>query len=361
MKIVSNMDESLKEAYLNESLPMPAVMSWPMTGAAEEDRRRREVFFQQNLAAEPPSGLEWIRHHAESKYNPGRILEGARSVLVSWLPYFRDDPPDRMTSGESGRGRVARYARGRDYHRELGGRLKRIARKLGRLYPEHGFRAFTDIGPLDETWLAAASGLGFKGRHTLAILPKAGSWAVLGHIVTTLEVPESPGRPSPLACPDGCRRCIDACPTGALALPGVLDAEACLSYQTIEHSGPGNPDYQAAAADRIFGCDACQEVCPFNARVSPTDVEAFLKDRAGPAVDLTEVLRMKTHEEMTARFAGSPLMRAGRNGLVRNAVTVAGNSGDENLIPLLESLVDDEDDGVREHARRAIGRLRGAG
>ena len=289
------------------------------------------------------------------------MLEGARSVFVSWLPHYRHDPLDEIAAEDSGRGRVARYARGRDYHKELGGRLKRIARELARRHPEHQFRAFTDIGPLDETWLAAASGLGFKGRNTLAILPKAGSWVVLGHIVTTLEVPESPGRPSPLACPDGCRRCIDACPTRALALPGVLDAEACLSYQTIEHDGPGHPDYLAAAEDRIFGCDACQEVCPFNARVTPTDVEVFLTDRAGPAVDLAEVLQMKTHDEMTARFAGSPLMRAGRNGLVRNAVTVAGNSGDESLILLLESLVDDEDEGVRRHALWAIERLRGAG
>ena len=361
MKIVSNTDESLHRAYLAEALPIPAVISWPMTGAGEADRQRREDFFRRNLAAAPPSGLNWISSHAESKYDPGRILDGARSVLVSWLPYFRQDPPDDPSENPGRQGRVARYARGRDYHKELGGRLKRIARELGRRHPDHQFRAFTDIGPLDETWLAVASGLGFKGRHTLAILPKAGSWVVLGHIVTTLEVSGSPDRPSPLACPDGCRRCIDACPTDALSPPGVLHAEACLSYQTIEHSGPGGPDYLDSTDDWIFGCDVCQEVCPFNARVVPTDIESFLTDRAGAGVDLKEILMMTTHEEVTARFAGSPLMRAGRNGLVRNAATAAGNSGESGLIPLLEKLVDDEDEGVRRHSRWAIDRLESIG
>lgn len=359
MKIVSNAVDSLHEAYISENLPKPAVLSWPLTGNAEKDRLIRQDAFRQGLGADPPPGLAWISAHADAKYNPEKVLPGARTVLLSFLPYFREDDEESAGAGQDGEsfGRVARYARGRDYHKELGGRLRRIAKTLSTAYPSHQFRAFTDIGPLDETWLAEASGMGFKGRHTLAILPGSGSWVVLGHIVTTLAVEAASVRPSPISCPEGCRRCIDACPTAALSLPGTLNASSCISYRSIEHSGPDDPSLREATGDMLFGCDICQEACPYNARVQPTDVTAFLKNIAGASLSLAEILRLESHEELTFRLAGSPLMRAGRNGLVRNACTAAGNSGDRSLLPILEALLDDEDDGVREHASWAVGRL----
>jgi len=355
--------KKLTEIYAAEGLESPSVLGWPLSAAAEEDRRDRERAFNRGLGADPPPGLAWIRNHSRSKYRPDLIVEGCRSILVSALGYYRDDETDKSAGIRPAGGRIARYARGRDYHKELGNRLRHIARALAREFPDHRFRAFTDIGPLDETWLAEASGLGFKGRHTLAILPRLGSWAVLGNIVSSYPFKDDPGRPSPLSCPEGCRRCIDACPTGALFLPGRLDASRCISYHTIEHKGPLEPDIaepelmMSAAGDRIFGCDACQEVCPFNVRVEISEVEAFRNDIAGPVLNLNELLDLSNHDEMVQHFAGSPLMRAGREGLVRNACVAAGNSGDKTLIGVLRKRMNDEDAGIGLHAEWAVDKL----
>ncbi len=357
MKKVSDLNETIEEAFLQENLPPPASVPWPLTGEQGEDCRRREAAFRQALANQPPPGLAWISRHADAKYNPGAVLDGARGVLVTWLSYYRDDPSDPAASAGS-KGLVARYARGRDYHKELGNRLKRVSRRLSKDFPGQEFRSFTDIGPLDETWLIETSGVGFIGRHSLAILPGVGSWVVLGHIVTTLELSADSVSVSPASCPEGCRRCIEACPTGALSLSRGLNPEACLSYQTVEHPGAGDPALREAAGNRVFGCDACQEACPFNAKVPITEVAAFKKDIAGPWLSLRSLLALKSHDDMVSRFAGSPLMRAGRAGLVRNAAIAAGNSGDSQLIPLLEALRNDEEPGVRDAACWALGRLR---
>ena len=365
MNTMSISDGILADLFAAEGLDPPAVLPWPLSGRAEEDRRIREQAFAEGLGSRPPPGLDWIRSHVESKYRPDRVVDGCRSVLVSALGYYRNDEIDGLpaggipSQGSGSRGRIARYARGRDYHKELGNRLRRITQKLEAGAAGHRFRAFTDIGPLDETWLAEASGLGFKGRHTLAILPSLGSWVVLGHIISTYPFAAIPGRPSPMSCPDGCTRCIDACPTGALSLPGRLEASCCISYHSIEHKGSleeGNL-FMKGAGDRVFGCDACQEACPFNARVAETEVEAFRRDIAGAARELTELLSLEGRDDVLDRFAGSPLMRAGRNGLVRNACTAAGNSGDALLLPILRKLQIDADAGVREHASRAIEQL----
>ena len=351
-------DDFLNDLFASEDLYLPGVLPWPMQGSVEEDRSRRESAFNAGLGSTPPPGLDWIRSHAPSKYRPDRIVQGCRSVLVTALSYYREDREDKA-AGLS-RGRIAMYARGRDYHKELGGRLKRIVRRLEASLPGHRFRAFTDIGPLDETWLVQASGIGFKGRHTLAILPDLGSWVVLGHIVSTYPFePGEPVQPVLSRCPEGCTRCIDACPTGALSLPGRLDVSRCISYRTIEHKGPLDDAVSPEqAGNRVFGCDACQEVCPFNHWVKETSAEAFLRDIAGASRDLRELLNLKTREDVLSRFAGSPLMRAGRSSLVRNACIAAGNSGDVSLLPDLLVLTGDVDTGVRKHASQAVEKLR---
>ena len=357
MNTMSISVKNLNDLFADHGLDAPAVLPWPLSPEAETDRRLREAAFANGLGSHPPPGLEWIRSHSESKYRPDRIVEGCRAVLVTALGYYRSDDID--TGGPTAsEGRIARYARGRDYHKELGNRLRKIARELQTAAPDHQFRPFTDIGPLDETWLAEASGLGFKGRHTLAILPTLGSWAVLGHIITTHPFPASPGRPSPLSCPQGCTRCIDACPSSALLAPGRLEPSLCISYHTIEHKGPLH-NLPAGAGNRVFGCDACQEACPFNARVMETGVEGFRRDIAGASRDLKDMLSLENRDEVLKEYAGSPLMRAGRESLVRNACIAAGNSGDLALIPYLEKLLNDGDEGVRTHAHRALAKLTG--
>jgi epoxyqueuosine reductase len=226
-------------------------------------------------------------------------------------------------------------------------------------FPGERFRSFTDIGPLDETWLAEASGLGFKGRHTLAILPELGSWVVLGHIVSThpFEFPEKNGHPA-ARCPEGCTLCIDACPVSALTFPGRLDASRCISYRSIEHKGALDESVPPEnIGDRIFGCDACQEVCPFNFRGKETSVEAFRRDIAGASRTLGELLNIESREDVLRHFAGSPLMRAGRDSLLRNACLAAGNSGDVSLLPDLIRLKSDRDEGVRQQATLAAEKI----
>ncbi|OQX29762.1 MAG: tRNA epoxyqueuosine(34) reductase QueG [Spirochaeta sp. LUC14_002_19_P3] len=346
--------QNIAKLYHEEELNTPAYMEWPPDNFVSELIEEQEELFMDRVSAGMPPGLAWMERHASVKYHPDRVLSGCRSVLVSSLGYYRDDSADHAPPGVL-RGRIARYARGRDYHKELGRRLKRIADKLRGLFPSEQFMSFTDTGPLDEVWLAAASGAGFRGRHGLAILPGTGSWAVLGHLLSTARLGSSPVRPSPMRCPDGCRRCIDACPTGALTMP--LNPSLCISYQSIEHRGAVDEALRGDTGNWVFGCDVCQEVCPFNARAEETTVRAFQRDYAGASVDLIELLKLKNHEETVRRFAGSPLMRAGRNGLVRNACTVIGNIGNREFLPELEKLFTDGDAAVREHARWAHSRI----
>lgn len=318
--------ENLIKIYSEQQLPEPAFVAWPLADDAEKNRQIREQHFASSLESLAPA-LLWMRGHKSLKYRPDRILKGCRSILVSHLSYYRQDAIDGINPSDNSSfcGRVARYARGRDYHKELGYRLKRITRSLKKLYPQGSFLSFTDTGPLDEVWLAESSGAAFRGRHGLAIFPASGSWVVIGHILSTLPLGAVKKAEKSRFCPEGCRRCIDACPTQALSYPGGIDASRCISCHTIEQRGPIDTVFRAAAADRIFGCDVCQEVCPFNSRVERTIVEGFLRDIAGAALPLDEIFNIKDRQEFVERFAGSPLMRAGLEGLIRNACTVADN------------------------------------
>ena len=298
-------------------------LDWPLEGGLEEDRRRREETFLSDVGRSMPLGLAWIESHRELKYRPDRVLEGARGVLVTGLGYYREDEIDSNPAGRRGFGRVARYARGRDYHKELGGRLRRITRKLVNLLPGHSFKAFTDTGPLDEVWLVEASGLGFRGRNGLAILQDFGTWVLLGHIVTTYAFGTGRRAGGPVGCPPGCRRCIDACPNGALSASAPLNVARCIAYMTIEHRGA--LEYGEVLGDRVFGCDTCQEICPFNRGIAETGVKAFRRDIAGASLDLAEIEGIRSYERMIERFAGSVLMRLGLVNLARNVRAVAAN------------------------------------
>jgi len=320
----------LQDIFKAEGLDTLGYLGWPLEGELEEDRKGREADFLSDARRPAPPSLAWMESHRELKYRPDRVLEGAKGVLVTGLGYYREDEIDSNPAGRRGFGRVARYARGRDYHKELGGRLRRIVRKLVGLLPGYSFKAFTDTGPLDEVWLAKASGLGFKGRNGLAILREFGTWALLGHIVTTYSFEEGPRKALELtACPPGCRRCIDACPNGALSVSAPLNVTRCIAYMTIEHRGP--LEHGEALGDRIFGCDACQEVCPFNNGIEETEIEAFRRDIAGASLSLTEVAEISSYEQMVERFAGSVLMRVGPANLARNAHAVAANFEQDSL------------------------------
>ncbi len=297
--------------------------------------------------------MSFMERHREGKYRPDKIVPGARTIVFGAINYYQRRTPSASDPHHAGL--VARYAWGRDYHKELGKRLKRIARKLGSRYPDETFRAFTDATPLAERHYGETAGIGFTGRNTLLINGELGSWFFLGEIVTTKYYPpgEAAGRHHG-GCPTNCTRCIDVCPTGALLGPHRIDASKCISYLTIEHDGPIPEHLRPHMGSWIFGCDLCQEVCPLNVRAQVTDVSGFTTPIAGERVILRDILTMKEDEAFVERFAGSPLMRAGRRKMIRNALVAAGNLHAEDLVDLVQSIADGDDEMLAEHAQWAL-------
>ena len=338
------------------------------------------------LAAGRHGSMAYLERHAPLKADPEALLPGCRTVLVVALGYYQTpgrrwtgreeeaaaangaaQPDEAAANGlpagagdaaqpEAQAGRIAQYAWGRDYHKLLGARLRALARGLAERFPEHRFRAGVDATPLLETHYAVAAGVGFRGKHTLAINAAHGSWFFIGELLTTLAIEELP-KPAPKRCGSGCTYCIDVCPTRAIVAPYQLDARRCISYLTIEHRGPVPEELRPAIGDWLFGCDLCQEVCPWTVRAQATPEPDLLTWRAGSSQALAPLLELRTHADLTARFAGSPLMRAGRDRLVRNACTVAGNRRARELLPQLRRLTQDPDRGVAEHARWAVDRI----
>lgn len=269
--------------------------------------------------------MGYLEEHRDIKANPQNIMDGARCALVVGDLYAsRDDnidPPLRPGSG-----RVARYARGRDYHKLIKKRLMTLLLQLQEQYRDAQFKAFVDTAPLPERDLAQRAGIGWVGKHTLIIHPKLGSYLFLGGIVMTLDAANPPEIETVSDHCGTCTRCIDACPTDAIT-PHRVDARRCISYLTIEHRSPIEPDLAAKMGDWIYGCDICQEVCPHN---SPKPKE-LLNERANPAYqsdrtsfDLLEVLGWSEDDRREA-FTGSAMKRAKLGMMQRNAEIVLRN------------------------------------
>jgi epoxyqueuosine reductase len=327
--------------------------------------------YREYLAAGRNGSMAYLERHAASKLDPAAILPGCRAVIVVALSYYQNGqdgqnaPHVQNGEGHSERGvaaaasgRVSRYAWGRDYHKTLTKRLRALRTELEIVAPGETFQVGSDATPLLETHFATQAGLGFRGKHTLVINGELGSWFFIGELLSTVAV-EPYGRPITKRCGAACTHCIDVCPTSAITGPYQLDARRCISYLTIEHRGPIDPELRPLMGDWLFGCDLCQEVCPWTVRARTTTEPDFLTQRAGPRPTLAEVLALRTHQDLVARFAGSPLLRAGRDRLVRNACTVAANVGARELLPMLRELQADSDPGVAEHARWAVGVLAG--
>jgi len=351
--------QRLSELVRSEGLSVAGI-------ARAEALPRKERAFAEFLRRGHAGSMSYLHHQAPKRYRPTSLVPSARSIVFVALNYYRamPEPPSPATGSRSPArfGRVARYAQGRDYHKVIGNRIKRIAKTLRNEFPQESFRAFTDATPLSERVYAARAGVGFHGRHTLLINPSLGSWFLIGEIVTTIDMEPSsyPADQRP-HCPPGCRRCLHACPTDAIYAPHRFDARRCISYLTIEHQGSIPVDLREYMQDWLFGCDRCQEVCPLNRHVTETSEADFLTDNAGPFVSIDEVLNLKNDAEVRQRFAGSPLLRSKRRGLVRNACVVATNIGARELLPKLRALAADDDEVVREHAAWAVSRLSAEG
>ncbi|HEX8966895.1 MAG TPA: tRNA epoxyqueuosine(34) reductase QueG, partial [Chloroflexota bacterium] len=280
---------------------------------------------------------------------PGDLLPGARSLVVVGVAYRTEDPAAR------GGGRVARYAWGTDYHDAMKARLRTLGEFLAeRSGREVRSRVFVDDGPLVERDAAVRAGLGFRGKNTNLLTP-IGSFVFLGALLTDVELDFD----APVARDCGaCRLCIDACPTDALDQAYHLAAERCIAYLTIEHRGPIDAALQPAMGDWIFGCDICQEVCPYNAstRGRPRGWVEF-EPRLGTRLELHTILDMD-EDAFRGAFRGSPIKRAKRGGLARNAAIALGNTaGSAARVTLERVAARDPDAVVRETARQALGRL----
>jgi epoxyqueuosine reductase len=291
----------------------------------------------------------------EKRADPRRIMPQVRSIVVVGMNYYMGDPPPT----EGLQGRVARYAWGTDYHTVMVERLRQLAAWIAEQVGQPiAHRVYVDTGPLLERELAQRAGLGWAGKNTNLIHPELGSYFFLGELLLDLELePDAPFAAD--RCGD-CTACLDACPVGALLAPRTLDARRCISYLTIEHRGSIPVEIRPLLGDRVFGCDTCQEVCPWNRRFARSTSEPAFAPRPGQiALDLIDLLELDD-DGFRARFRDTPLWRAGRVGLARNAAVVLGNLGDPAAIPALERALADPDPLIVEHAAWALECIRNA-
>jgi epoxyqueuosine reductase len=297
--------------------------------------------------------MGWMAERMHWRGDPGALWPEARSVVMLAEPYTPEtDPMATLTQRE--KATISVYARNRDYHDLVKKRLKRVGRWLLDRCPGEEIKVFVDTAPVMEKPLAAAAGLGWQGKHTNLLGRDLGNWIFLGAIFTTVELaPDTPGEDH---C-GSCRACLDICPTNAFPAPYQLDARRCISYLTIEHRGPVDPELRPGLGNRIYGCDDCLAVCPWNKfAVAASETRyAARKDLLAP--DLAELAALDD-AGFRARFSGSPIKRIGRDRFVRNVLYAIGNSGAPHLRAVAEALADDPDEGVADAARWAMERLR---
>lgn len=310
-------------------------------GIARAEPPPRFDLFRDWIGAGRHAGMAYLEKTADVRASPENLLPGARSVVCLAAPYR--SAPLRARDGSA----IARYAAGADYHGSLRKSAIRVAKSVGRRLEEpFGWRVCVDSTPLAERSFAAAAGLGWIGKNGCLIDRELGSWLLLAEIVTDLDLPAD----DPVAESCGsCVRCLESCPTGAFLAPGLLDAARCLAYWTIESRGPIPHEIQAALGDRVFGCDVCQEACPWNGGATA---------EAGPATIPTRAEWLAMGKgEWRRRFGASALNRAGRRGVQRNAAASAGSVGDSALLPVLGVLRGSSDRGLAAAAAWATARL----
>ncbi len=298
--------------------------------------------------------MDWMMAQAERRRHPQALWPEARSAVALGFNYGPETDPlavlERRTQGA-----ISVYARGRDYHDVVKGKLKQVAGVLSRAAAGADVKVFVDTAPLMEKPLAALAGLGWQGRHTNLVSRQAGSWLFLGLILTTAELVSD--RAEDDHC-GSCQLCLDICPTQAFPAPYQLDARRCISYLTIEHKGPIPRELRPLMGNRIYGCDDCLAVCPWNKFASTAREARLAATDATQAPPLAELMDLDD-PAFRHRFAGSPIKRTGRDRFVRNVVIAAGNSRAPQLVPHVERRLDDTSALVRGAAVWAIGRLGG--
>ncbi len=292
--------------------------------------------------------MGWLAERMHWRGNPATLWPEARSVLMLAESYTPEHDPMAVLDHPD-RGAISVYAQNRDYHDVVKKRLKRLARWMV-AETECEVKVFVDTAPVPEKALGQAAGLGWQGKHTNLLSREWGNWAFLGSIFTTLELEPDAGESDHCG---SCRACLDICPTDAFPAPYRLDARRCISYLTIEHKGPVDPELRAKMGNRIYGCDDCLAICPWN-KFAATARDLRLAAREDlVAPELAELAKLDD-TAFRAKFSGSPIKRIGRDRFVRNVLYAIGNSGDTALAEVAQSLVHDSDPTVAEAATWAV-------
>lgn len=343
----AELSEKIKEAA--QQLGFALVGISPVMSPPHEESFAR--WLRRELAGE----LEYMRRTESLRRDPRRLVPWAKSVISVGMNYYTAFPRPPMSSQPNGW--ISRYAWGEDYHNVMKRRLESL---LERIRIIHGTsvegRPFVDGGPVLERDFAGVAGLGWIGKNTQLISPKKGSWFFLGELF--VDLPLTYDRPLRDRC-GKCDLCLKACPTGAFVGPYVLDARRCISYLTIELKGFIPRHLRPLIGDHIFGCDICQEVCPYNVKAEPTTDQAYQPKTGLHAPQLIPLLSLD-QEAFRIRFHGSPILRAKRRGLLRNVAVALGNIQSPEALPALIGALDDDEALVRGHVAWALGRIGGA-
>jgi epoxyqueuosine reductase len=331
----------MEGAALKERLRAAALEAgFDAFGVAPVAAEVRADYFQKWIKDGMHGDMAWLARNPERRTNPAQVLPEARSVIVLGANYWQPAPVRDF--------RIATYALGEDYHDLLLQRLERVCAVMREVGGAQ--KPYVDTGPVLEKPFAAAAGLGWQGKNTLLIHRKHGTWLLLGVILTTLDLPSDAAEPDHCG---SCTRCQDVCPTKAFPAPYQLDARRCLSYLTIEHKGPIPLEFREALGDRVFGCDECLTVCPWNRWAQVTKEQRFAARDVPP---LRETLGWD-ESAFDACFTGTPIKRLGLERWLRNALTVLGNTGTSADLSAVRSLLGHSDPAVAEHAAWAETRL----
>ncbi|WP_394730372.1 tRNA epoxyqueuosine(34) reductase QueG [Altererythrobacter sp. GH1-8] len=323
-------------------------VTFGVTSAAEDPVRTRRL--EQWLDAGNHGSMTWMEERKGQRASPQGLWLEAKSVIALGMSYAPASDPLALEAHPD-RARISVYAQGRDYHDTLKKRLKALARWLIAQEPESELKVFVDTAPVMEKPLGAAAGLGWQGKHTNLVSREHGSWLFLGAIYTTLEL--GPDTPHEDRC-GSCNACQAACPTDAFPAPYQLDARRCISYLTIEHKGPVDEELRKGLGNRIYGCDDCLAVCPWNKFAQSAARHRDFLPRAELVAPRLSHLLALDDAGFRRLFSGSPIKRIGRDRFVRNCLYAAGNSRDLSLLAPVENLLDDSDPVVVEAAQWAL-------
>lgn len=352
---MSNTPQALKDAIRSKALQLGFdAVGITSADPAEEAQERLQSWITGGYGA----SMHYMTRQSPRRGHPRDLLPEAQSVISLASNYFPGEQAGDTPADGSTMGKVARYALGVDYHKVLQRKLRLLENYLVELGgTEIRTKSFVDTAPLLEREFAQRAGLGFIGKNTHLINRRYGSWIFLSEILTSLSLP--PDAPVNYNC-GSCTLCLEACPTGALPEPFLLDSRKCISYWTIEHKTFFPDEVQPMLQDWVFGCDICQEVCPFNQKPKLTDEEAFQQGTVvHHRIVLGELLALDSEESFYSRLLRSPLLRPRREGIVRNALTVAVNQNAKELVPSIQKLAQNDPSGfVRHIAGWALSRLR---